>query len=263
MKVTLYQMKIAWEDKETNYIRMEKTLKDASERGTDLFLLPEMSFTGFSMNIGITKESDGRTMEKMAGLARKYHTSIGFGWVKDCKEKAENHYTVVDKEGVILSDYVKIHPFSYSGEDRWFRGGEDIVFFLLDEIIFSCFICYDLRFPEIFRAASKYAGAILVSANWPESRSMHWKCLLRARAIENQVYIIAVNCTGEMNGVYYSGDSCMIGPDGKVLCQLSNQEGILEYELRNDVWEVRDKFPVRADCREELYHDLMLRKYAL
>ena len=193
----------------------------------------------------------------MQQYAVQYHISIGFGWVKDCGEKSENHYTIVNKAGKIISDYAKIHPFSYSGEDIKFQGGNKIAVFELDNIKFSTFICYDLRFPEIFQAASKTANIIIVPANWPASRSEHWKCLLRARAIENQVYILAINCVGEVGGLHYSGDSCVINPNGEILMELSGQEGVLEYELLDDVGDFRNSFQVKNDRREDLYCSLL------
>lgn len=253
MKIALYQMHIIWEDKQANYLQLEAKLKEMKAKEIELFLLPEMSFTGFSMNTDVTKESHMETVGKMAEYAKQYHVAIGFGWVKDCGEKAENHYTIVNENGEILSDYAKIHPFSFSGEDKKFQGGDRIEHFKLKGIPFSSFICYDLRFPEIFQIASKETHVILVPANWPEKRREHWKCLLRARAIENQVYIIAVNCVGEIGGVEYSGDSCVINPNGEVLVQSSDKEGILMYQLKNDVNDFRDTFMIKNDRREDIY----------
>lgn len=255
MEIVLYQSNILWEDKEKNYIQLEKRLGET--KNTDLCLLPEMSFTGFSMNTEKTKESDFKTVNRMLGYAKKYHTAIGFGWVKDCGEKSENHYTIVDREGRIVSDYAKIHPFSFSGEDKKFQGGKKIDVFELNGIKFSTFICYDLRFPEIFQIASKEAHVILVPANWPKKRSEHWKCLLRARAIENQVYIIAVNCVGVIGGVTYSGDSGIINPNGEIMLELSGQENLLEYQLSDDVDIFRNSFQVKNDRKEGLYYNIL------
>lgn len=252
MKLALYQSNIVWEDKENNYIHLEERLKEVSKK-VDLLLLPEMSFTGFSMNTALTKENSLETVGKMADYAQKYNIAIGFGWVKDCGEKSENHYTVINKEGKTVSDYAKIHPFSFSSEDKKFQGGDKIVTFDFGGIKFTTFICYDLRFPEIFQTASKEAHVILVPANWPQKRRNHWKCLLQARAIENQVYIIAVNCVGEIGGILYSGDSCVINPNGDIVMESSGQEGILEYELTDDVSEFRSAFQVKNDRREDLY----------
>jgi len=256
IRVALAQTQIVWEDKKSNYEAAREKIKEAAGRKAEAVFFPEMSFTGFSMNTDATKEKDGRTIQHMSALAKQYHVYIGFGWVKDCMEsggKCENHYTVVDHTGTVLSDYAKIHPFSYSGEDLKFQGGSGLVHFALNGIPCSSFICYDLRFPEIFQAVSKKAHMIIVSADWPAKRSAHWKTLLRARAIENQVYILAVNCVGEIGGVQYTGDSCIVGPDGEVKAELSGKEGMIELELMDDVAYYREVFPVKQDRREVLY----------
>lgn len=253
MKTALYQMHIEWEDKETNLRKLESGLLQAASEGAELLLLPEMSFTGFSMNTEATGEKDQTTSQRVRELARRYGIAVGFGWVKDCGEKCENHYTVLDREGNVLSDYAKIHPFSYSGEDLKFRGGNEISRFSVQGIPCSNFICYDLRFPEIFQKASKDAHVIFVPADWPASRSAHWKTLLAARAIENQVYILGINCVGDIGGLYYSGDSCIVTPDGRVEQMLSDREGILFYDLYDDVCDYRKRFPVKQDRRESLY----------
>ena len=236
-------------------------MKTAFAHKVDLFLLPEMSFTGFSMNTKLTGEDGQETVHKMISFAKQYHMAIGFGWVKNRIEKAENHYTVVHKDGTIISDYVKIHPFSFAGEDQKFSGGDKIVLFKLDGIVFSTFICYDLRFPEIFQIASKKADVIIVSANWPERRRDQWRILLQARAIENQVYIIAVNCVGDTGNVIYSGDSCVINPDGQRIVDSFRQEIILEYELKNDVKDFRKCFQMKNDRREDLYYSFGIKEY--
>ena len=95
-----------------------------------------------------------------------------------------------------------------------------------------------------------------VPANWPAKRREHWRALLRARAIENQVYILAVNCVGETGGVTYMGDSCVISPDGEVRAELSGAEGMILWELTDDVERFRREFPVRQDRRETFYAGL-------
>lgn len=256
IRIALAQTTIIWEDKDRNFKKAEEQIKDAVNHNTEAIFFPEMSFTGFSMNTDATKESGDETVRHMQSIAGQYRMAIGFGWVRDCGRKCENHYTVVDRSGKIISDYVKIHPFSYSGEDLRFQGGTALSYFSLNEIVCSTFICYDLRFPEIFQAASKKAHAIVVPANWPAKRRDHWQTLLRARAVENQVYILAVNCTGDIGGIRYAGDSCVIDPDGVVRSVLYDSEGILYFELADDAGEVRRGFPVKRDRRGELYKSL-------
>ena len=250
MKIALVQSHIFWEDKERNLAALESVLE--TERGADLYLLPEMSFTGFSMHTDRTAEQNRETAERVARLAVQHQTAIGFGWVRQAGEKCENVYSIINSRGDLVSEYVKIHPFSYSGEDKYFSGGSRTVIFEIDGIPFTVFICYDLRFPELFRAVCPDVHAVILPANWPAKRAEHWKTLLRARAIENQVYIFAVNCAGEMGGLTYSGDSCVIKPDGEVACMLSGRDGILCWDLTDDTDRYRKAFPVLQDRRLDI-----------
>jgi len=256
MKIALAQTWILWEDKPANYHRAEGLIQEAADCGAEVIFFPEMSFTGFSMNTEVTKEQNQETITYMKQLAQKYSISIGFGWVKDCGKLCENHYTVMAHTGIILSDYAKIHPFSFSGEDKQFIGGSAVSAFCLHGIPFSNFICYDLRFPEIFQAVSERAHVIVLAANWPARRSSHWKALLKARAIENQVYILAVNCVGNIGGTDYAGDSCVLNPNGDVQAYLSGTEGTVYFALEDDVQQFREAFPVKQDRREALYRKL-------
>lgn len=122
MKIALGQMHIRWEDKAANLARVESWVELLKEKNIDLFVLPEMSLTGFSMHTGLTKETDNITVAEAERLARKYQMAMGIGWVKDVGKFCENRYSIVTPEGEIL-EYTKLHPFSYSGEDRYFQGG--------------------------------------------------------------------------------------------------------------------------------------------
>ena len=287
MKIALIQSEIEYENKEENLRRAEAVIREEASLGMDLILFPEMSFTGFSMRVekigeearvvdaeaGI--EIEGRTLQHLRELAVAYRVAIGFGWValprvtekestdtevaagtaeeasdtRSVGHKAENRYTILDKTGHIISTFTKLHPFSYAGEDRFFRGGEGPLKYTVAGIPFTTMICYDLRFPEEFRVVAPDVHAALIPANWPASRAEHWKTLLRARAIENQIYIFAVNCAGHMAGQYYSGDSCIIRPDGQVVQSLTGEAGVLRYEFNDDTEDFRAKFPVLQDMR--------------
>lgn len=259
MRIALGQIRIIWEDKEANLRKAEACLKLLREQGTDLFLLPEMSFTGFSMETDRTKETEKETVKAVHMLAEKYGITIGAGWVKDAGARCENHYSIVSPKGEIL-DYAKLHPFSYSKEDQYFQGGKRLSVCTVNGMDMGVQICYDLRFPEPFQILSKEADLIVVPANWPAARREHWMCLLRARAIENAAYVAGINCAGQMGGQYYSGDSALYGPDGSALFpkrffpdESCPEEQILWYELENDVRMYREHFPVKKDRRETLY----------
>lgn len=175
MKVAMCQTNIIWEDKEKNIEKCIEYIEQAKKHNIELMLFPEMSFTGFSMNINNTKENYNYTVQKISKIARENKIAIGFGWVEEMGHKARNKYTVVNSEGNVLADYAKIHPFSYSGEDKYFVSGASLSKFKFDNFTIGLLICYDLRFPEIFQALSKECDAIVVAANWPASRKKHWK----------------------------------------------------------------------------------------
>ncbi len=292
MKVALFQMNIIWENKNENLRKLEDTLETLGKKNVDLILMPETSLTGFSMNTDLTGEDNFETVEKIKKLATKYGVAIGVGWTKRLGNKAnnassvkqendksmtqalcENHYSIVGPDAVdgydgadnpdvldvpMLLDYAKIHPFSYSGEDKYFVGGDYQDFLYFKDFNISTAICYDLRFPEIFQAMSKKADMIIVPANWPAARLEHWNKLLMARAIENQCYIAGVNCVGDIDGTNYAGGTKMINPQGDVmipdeLIGYENDEAVFIYNLKNDVEKIREAFPVKKDRRDDLY----------
>ena len=256
MKVSLVQLDIKYESKPINYINAEKYISEVSEKGADIVFFPEMTFTGFSMDVEKNIDLNDETIDKIKKMAYSYNVAIGFGWIKGAGEKGENHYTVISPDGQILADYVKMHPFSYSGEDKYYNGGNSLASFIYCGKKISIFICYDLRFPEIFQAASEESEIIVVAANWPERRRDHWRTLLKARAIENQSWILGVNCYGDQQDLHYSGDSSIIKPDGTILSEISNAEGFISAVIGDEVQEVRNGFPVKRDRKTELYKTL-------
>lgn len=255
MKIALIESNIVWEDKAANISRLEKELKTIKNDNIDLVLLPEMSFTGFSMNVAETKESDMQTVDRVKELSSRYDICIGAGYVKDAGKFCENRYTLCNR-GEVIADYAKIHPFSYSEENKYFTGGDELCATAFKDFDIGLTICYDLRFPEIYSQLSKRTQLIVVAANWPAKRSEHWKKLLMARAIENQAYMAAVNCVGDIGGLNYSGDSMIVNPDGNA-CEREviniESDNIYIYDINNDVESYRTTFPVKQDRREELY----------
>lgn len=256
IKCAVVQMKISLDDKESNWISVQLFIEEAAKAKADLILFPEMTLTGFSMNVDYTAEADSETINRTTALAKKNNICVGIGWTKK-GEKAENHYTIVNQEGIIVCDYVKIHPFSFSGEDNYFAKGNSICSFCLKKNNIGVFICYDLRFPEVFQASSIQNQIIIVPANWPESRIEHWNTLLKARAIENQVYIIGINCFGYQGDIYYSGNSSIINPEGKILSFASNSQQLIVCDIDNDIEQIRNKFPIKKDRRISFYRKLL------
>jgi len=260
MKICLAQYDIKWEDKATNYEKAKGFMADAKLQNVDLILFPELSMTGFSMDTEKIGESPGglRTLETFRGFALEFGMACGIGYVfLRNGGKAENRYAIISKDGSVISDYAKIHPFSNGGEDAYYVGGDAISECMIDDVCVSTFICYDLRFPEIFQAASRKAQLITVAANWPAARKEHWVTLLKARAIENQCYIAGINRVGTGNGIAYSGDSMIVDPTGRVIAEAGNGEMLIEGEI--DIEKVdrcRESFRIRDDRREDLYREL-------
>lgn len=247
LRIALIQSNIVWENKQKNITSAEKIISENADKNIDFFFFPEMSFTGFSMNVDSTKENDYFTTNQMKQLAISYNAGIGYGWVKDAGIKCKNIYSLVSKEGCVIGEFEKQHPFSYAGEDEYFFRGEYKAPIYIDGTPVCTFICYDLRFPEIFRKVCKRTHVIVIPANWPSARKEQWEILLRARALENQVYIFAINCQGNIGGTYYSGGSCIINPKGEIVNDLSDEEGIIIYDFMDNVEEFRREFPVLSD----------------
>lgn len=271
MIIALAQTNIIWEDKLANLEKVRRIIESFAdnvkgEMDDKLILFPEMSLTGFSMNTKATSENDRWTVSQISKLAAEYGVCVGIGWVKQTDELCENHYSIIAATGTEISDYTKIHPFSYSGEDQYFRGGDKLAICRLGDMNIGTTICYDLRFPEQYRAMAKDVDMIFVPANWPAKRSLHWKTLLQARAIENQCYVAGVNCCGDMDGQFYSGDSCLFDPSGNVVelfcenllgksmevsadSEVEGLEKLLVYRIENNVAEIRNNFPALKDIK--------------
>lgn len=258
MRIALGQLNIIWENKDASVERAKPMIAEAAAAGADLIVFPEMSFTGVSLNMDTVAEPEtaSMTVAAMKELAVRHHIAIAFGWAALPAESgglATNRMTLVDAAGTQVGEYAKLHPFTYGGETECFAKGEKIVTVPFLGRKLSFFICYDLRFPEIFHIAAREADVMLVIANWPQIRREHWQTLLRARAIETQSYVVGVNCVGEQEGEFFSGDSMAVDSIGNILGILSHREGILICDLDDRAWRLREKFSTAKDRREVFY----------
>jgi len=254
MKIALIQMDIVWESKKANYARAEKFFIKAARESCDIIVFPEMFNTGFSMNISaIAEDEKGETSRVLSALAKKYALNViaGFAAKAQGQEKAKNLSVVFDRNGSIIAKYSKMHPFSFAKENQFFSAGNTRVIFHLEGIPASVFICYDLRFPEIFRDIAREVRMIFVLANWPSTRKDHWETLLKARAIENQCFVIGVNRAGkDGNGIRYPGASHIFDPLGKDICSGGAREQFIGCEIDPEaVIKVRSQFPFLEDMR--------------
>jgi len=236
VKVGLLQINSAWEAPGENYGRASELISSAAAQGCDVAVLPEMFPTGTSSNTAVTAEPpEGPTHTFLGAAAKKHAMNIIAGFALQgpaAGSKPANIAAVYSRQGDRVALYTKIYPFSPALENRTYEAGSVPVIFRLEEATCGIFICYDLRFPEVFRSIAKKVQAIFVIANWPRVRIEHWEALLRARAIENQCFVIGVNRTGvDGNGLYYSGCSQIIDPWGRVLCHGSEHEPVIIQEF--------------------------------
>ncbi len=251
MKVIGIQYDIAWEHKSANFDKINSMLGNCVIDPGNLIVLPEMYATGFSMNVEGIHEGEEKASESfMQAMAKQYKVYVLGGVVcKTSSGRGLNEACLFSPRGDLMLRYPKIHPFSYAGETNNYDSGVDIKLF--DWGDFKCvpFICYDLRFPEIFRHATVQGATLfLIIANWPAAREAHWITLLQARAIENQTYVVGINRCGKDPNLAYSGRSMVIDPRGNVLIDAGNDETVLEYELDvNSLKEYRAAFPALYD----------------
>jgi predicted amidohydrolase len=252
MNVACCQFDIAWEDKKANYAKVEAMVAGAALPAGTLLVLPEMFATGFSMNArAIAEDIDGPTGRFMAKLATRYGHYVLGGLVLSAgpDSKPRNEAMLFDPTGRLASRYAKVHLFTFAGESGHYQPGAKRGSFSMDDCSCQVAICYDLRFPEAFRRAP-VPQLLLVIANWPAVRESHWLALLRARAIENQAYVVAVNRYGADPLANYMGRSQIIGPRGDVIADAGGGEQMMTARLSlEELRDYRRGFPALNDMR--------------
>jgi omega-amidase len=261
MKIAVVSLDQVWEDKNENQIKCSEYIAKASSIGVEFIAFPEMTLTGFSMNIGsIAEDPDlSQTVQFFRKEAQKNAITVGFGVVFTHNNKATNNLIIIDKSGNVISSYSKIHPFSFSGENEYYIGGDKLCICNIDNAVIGLTVCYDLRFPEIFQSLSNKCNILLTIANWPEKRVKHWNILLQARAIENQSFMVGVNRIGtDHNNLSYVKSSVVFDPLGEeVPVELSYKNmDVLDLPL-SQVESVRNSFPIKPDRKIDLYKSIL------
>ena len=245
MHVIALQLDIVWEDKVANHDKVRRLLSLARPAPGTLVVLPEMFATGFSMNLPSIGDGNGETLKFLAAIAKTYRVNMLAGVVRGRRNEA----VLLGADGREVARYAKIHLFSFAGEMRHFVAGTTPVVVDCNEFRLAPVVCHDLRFPELFRDCVKRgANLFAIIANWPTPRLDHWLTLLKARAIENQAYVIGVNRCGRDPNVEYPGRSQIISPRGEVLADAGETEGAVHAELDFAALEAyRQEFPTLQD----------------
>ena len=251
LKIALVQYSPVWEAPEKTIEVIESLIEKSDLRDVSLLIFPEMSLTGFTMNSKkFAEEIDCVSFLYFMQLARRLKTNIFAGIIERDDKDIYNSLIHFDDKSLIRAIYRKIHPFSFANENRNYSSGNKPFVTSINKISFGLSICYDLRFPELYRIYGKQKADVLVNiANWPIARINHWNLLLQARAVENQCFMIGVNRIGIDPHLEYPGSSSVIDPMGNVL-GLNKTESILVVEIDSEmVRETRNKLPFLEDIK--------------
>jgi len=254
VKAALVQMAVASERPEKNLERAEQAVKEAAGAGCRLVVLPELWATGYNLKRRERWASPlGKGMfAESARLAKEYRIFLQAGSLLSVRRgQYYNTATLYDPKGRSLGHYDKMHLFRFMGEPKYLSPGQKASTYTLPWGPAGQSICYDLRFPELYRIyGRRLCSVIFVPSEWPLPRREHWRTLLRARAIENQCFVLGVNRVGRYQDIRFFGSSAAIAPDGTTLVEGKSRENLLFAELDfSQVEQLRSTFPVLRDMR--------------
>ena len=250
-----------WEDPEKSLAKAELFIRHAAASGANLICFPEQFATGWDPCSSSNVEGiDERIIPALQKYARGAGISILGSFRERFTPSPRNTSVAIGSDGGILTTYAKIHLFSHARETSAFTPGTGLGIFPLGDLMCGIAICYDLRFPEVFRAYAKSGvQVVFVPAAWPANRIRHWELFISARAAENQMYIVGVNTTGKTPVDAYYGASMTADPHGAIISRGNDAEQLIFVDLDPGVIDTaRASFPVGLDRKEALYRDLML-----
>jgi predicted amidohydrolase len=252
MRIAAVQHDIVWEDRDANFERLAPQVARAVGAGAELVLLTETFSTGFSMTPGIGEPEGGPSSRFLAEQAAEHGVWVAGTCpeIEDGEQLPFNSFVLAGPDGS-THRYRKLHPFTHAGEHERFRAGEKPVTVQVGGLRITPFICYDLRFADVFWRAAPETDVYLVPANWPSPRRHHWQTLLQARAIENQAYVVGCNRVGTAgDGTEHVGDTRIVSPMGELLGTAAGVETIVLADVdAAEVTSTRHRFRFMADRR--------------
>ena len=257
MRIAMIQMEVKAGDVEENRHR-GLTLARQAALQAEVLVLPEIWTTGYRLKDldSWAEEAEGPLLNSLKQIARQHAVWIITGSVPLRRDQGVyNTMLAISPDGVVVAQYDKVHMFSLYGEEKYFQPGNKHALFSLSGTKAGMAICYDIRFPELFRLlAVDGAEIVFVAAEWPQVRSDHWRLLNQSRALENQIYVVAVNCVGEHKGLTFHGHSLVISPEGVILAEGSDKEEIVVADIDLTlVSRARQAMTIWADRRPDLY----------
>ncbi len=256
IRAALIQFDIRLGDVDWNLAMAKKHIARLAQQGARLVLLPEMWTTGFANErIKELSESTPIVLQDLSEVSRRLSLTIIGSLPEKVSEGVYNTAYVVDTDGSVAGVYRKVHLFSPTSEDRYFQPGREAVVATTSLGPIGLMICYDLRFPELCRSlALRGAKIVAVMAQWPALRVAHWNVLLQARAIENQLFILAVNRCGQDGDLVYAGHSRIISPWGEVMARAAKRPATLSAMLDLRLIEqTRNQIPCLKERMPETY----------
>lgn len=246
-------------DKQANFDKLKKLVENNIKPNSDILIFPELWNVGWACD-KLTDSAEyienSETVNLLSSIAKKYNTNIlGGSFVQELNNKYYNTCPVINRKGELIATYNKNHLYSYynDSEGTYITKGESPVVVNIEGVKIGLSICYDIRFPEIYRAYRKSGADIIVNmAAWPLSRAVHWDNLTRARAIENQIYMVALTQTGILqDGVKNLGHSLIYDYNGNVLDEINEKEGCISATINlEEMYDFRNKCTILKDIQE-------------
>jgi omega-amidase len=257
LTISLGQMHIQFGNLEANFEQLRNWTLEAKRRGSALVLFPELCLSGY--DLAHSKKyaamlGEG-SFKQLSALARECNIALGLSVLEMRDGKTYNSFPLFNSEGKCCALYRKAHLFRPMAEHNWLTAGDALTQAQMPWGQTGLGICYDLRFPEMMRHYALHgAQLVLMPAQWPSQRIDHWQTLLRARAIENQLFVVGCNCAGKTGETTFGGYSAIIDPWGRIVLEGKDSAELLTAEIDISLVEtVRRDFPVLDDRREDLY----------
>lgn len=255
LRVALGEYDIGWQAPEASLASADSLVRDAAACGARLVVLPEMATTGFTMDAAHATPLDSPSVRELSAIARRHGVWLIAGIaMRELTDEGDGSCAVnaalaIDSAGRVVAVHRKQRLFAFAGEHEVYRAGSATTVVAIEGVRVGLFICYELRFAEVFAAAADRCDLMVVIANWPAARRPHWDTLLRARAIENQCAVVGVNRIGEGGGIMYDGGSAAYDAWGD---RLPSEGGCGVPVVTVDAAagaEIRSKYPFLKDRR--------------